>query len=353
MVNDKLRLAIVGCGAVTELLHIPALKQIRDVVPTVFADLDLRRATHCASQFKGRPVADWREASSEVDAVIVCTSPHNHHAICYQAIASGKHVLCEKPFVFQSQEAAGIVKRAQDANIVLGVCHARRLFWNSRFIKTLFDVGALGHIQSVEMEEGAPYGWPQKSGDIFNSNSFAGVFLASGIHCLDLLYWWCNGRLEPDEHLQDGFAGPEANSHTRLMGQNFGREFVATLKFSTTRRLSNSITIKGSKASVQVPSVYRGESLSILDASLGDKNALGALFPMEVKGSQISNLSDAHTEQLLSFAKACSGVSEYYLPMEDVVAEIALTERCQKRRTLIDMPWVAVSKQLRDVVRAL
>src|SRR4051812_37519915 len=40
-----------------------------------------------------------------VDVVSIATPPHTHASIALEAIASGKHVVCEKPFAANAAEA--------------------------------------------------------------------------------------------------------------------------------------------------------------------------------------------------------------------------------------------------------
>lgn len=54
-----------------------------------------------------------------VDAVAIATPPHTHAAIALQAIAAGKHVMCEKPFARDAQEARAML----DAAVAAGVVH--------------------------------------------------------------------------------------------------------------------------------------------------------------------------------------------------------------------------------------
>ena len=53
-----------------------------------------------------------------VDAVAVATPPYTHAAIALDAIAAGKHVLCEKPFARNAAEAQLMCDAAEQAGVV-------------------------------------------------------------------------------------------------------------------------------------------------------------------------------------------------------------------------------------------
>ena len=53
-----------------------------------------------------------------VDAVAIATPPHTHAAIALEAIAAGKHVLCEKPFARDAEEARRMLDAAEAAGVV-------------------------------------------------------------------------------------------------------------------------------------------------------------------------------------------------------------------------------------------
>ena len=53
-----------------------------------------------------------------VDAVAIATPPHTHAAIALEAIAAGKHVLCEKPFARDADEARRMLDAAEAAGVV-------------------------------------------------------------------------------------------------------------------------------------------------------------------------------------------------------------------------------------------
>lgn len=53
-----------------------------------------------------------------VDAVTIATPPHTHGELALQAIAAGKHVLCEKPFARDAAEGHKVLDAAERAGIV-------------------------------------------------------------------------------------------------------------------------------------------------------------------------------------------------------------------------------------------
>jgi predicted dehydrogenase len=53
-----------------------------------------------------------------VDAVTIATPPHTHAELALEAIAAGRHVLCEKPLARDVGEARAMLAAAEDAGIV-------------------------------------------------------------------------------------------------------------------------------------------------------------------------------------------------------------------------------------------
>ncbi|HXQ44146.1 MAG TPA: Gfo/Idh/MocA family oxidoreductase [Acidimicrobiales bacterium] len=53
-----------------------------------------------------------------VVAVTIATPPFTHAALTLEAVAAGKHVLCEKPFAADAAEARGVLAAAERAGIV-------------------------------------------------------------------------------------------------------------------------------------------------------------------------------------------------------------------------------------------
>ena len=99
--DNPLRLAIAGCGRISELGHLPAIRHVPQVSLCAVADPDRSRRERLASLAPGDPrafesVADM-VAATRLDAVIVASPPELHLEHAEIASAAGARVLVEKP----------------------------------------------------------------------------------------------------------------------------------------------------------------------------------------------------------------------------------------------------------------
>jgi predicted dehydrogenase len=90
------------------------------------------------------------QPANEDDIVIIATPPVTHFSLSRLALESGRHVLCEKPFVMNRQEADEILKIAQENNRIIGCCSDRFLgLSKTTEVKKLLASGVLGEIYKV------------------------------------------------------------------------------------------------------------------------------------------------------------------------------------------------------------
>jgi predicted dehydrogenase len=111
------RVAVVGTGFGC-LTHVRALRAAGlDVVALVGRDPEktIARAERFAIP---APATSLRAVLDRIDAVTIATPPHTHADLVLDAIANGKHVLCEKPFARDASEAREMLAAADASGVV-------------------------------------------------------------------------------------------------------------------------------------------------------------------------------------------------------------------------------------------
>ena len=111
--------AVVGTGFGC-LTHVRTLRAAGlDVVALVGRDPDKTAARAARFEIPHACTAfDDALALDGVDAVTIATPPHTHADLVLQAVAAGKHVVCEKPFARDAAEARTMLDAAEAAGVV-------------------------------------------------------------------------------------------------------------------------------------------------------------------------------------------------------------------------------------------
>ena len=150
MLSKPLKLAIIGCGAITELEHMPALQNMPDFSVHALIDSDLIRAKELAEKYSvPHFYSNISDVLQEVDAVVIATPPHIRPDIAKQAFEAGLHVLCEKPLANNKADCENIIRAAEQAGCVLTVAHTYRFYPNRNYVYDLIKSNALGKINMV------------------------------------------------------------------------------------------------------------------------------------------------------------------------------------------------------------
>lgn len=223
-------IAVVGCGAVTEFFHLPAVDRVLGRETVWFVDPDLERARRLAKHGQAVPHHD---ELPEVDAAIVAVPNDVHEPIAVDLLRRGVRVLVEKPLARTAEEARRIVAAAPDER-ALGVGLFRRHLRATRELAERLD-----HPLRFTAEEGVTYAWTTASGYILDrERSGGGVTIDLGPHVLDQLRMWF-GDLEVVAYRDDSHGGPEADALIELRAG----EVTGTLELSRTRHLGSRVSV--------------------------------------------------------------------------------------------------------------
>ena len=88
-------------------------------------------------------------AAGPVDCVHVATPNALHAPLVRQALAAGKHVVCEKPLAMDAAEGAELLRLAEAAGVVHAVNFNFRFYTLTRQMRAMVDAGAIGPVRLV------------------------------------------------------------------------------------------------------------------------------------------------------------------------------------------------------------
>jgi predicted dehydrogenase len=85
-------------------------------------------------------------ADTTVSAMVIVTPAASHAALTRRALASGKHVLVEKPLALSTTDAVGLARMADERGLVLMVGHTFEFVPAVRKMRELLQTGEIGDV---------------------------------------------------------------------------------------------------------------------------------------------------------------------------------------------------------------
>jgi predicted dehydrogenase len=164
-----LNLAIIGCGSIALQNHLPGLALCPDVKVVALCDADGGTLARACQQ-TGVQVSSTRHEEivgrDDVHAVIIATPNFTHPSIALDAIAHGKHVLCEKPLALNYADAKAMADAADRAGVRHMTAFTYRFVPAMRYLAHLVKRGDLGepyHYRSCRLQDWGSrgLGWRQ------------------------------------------------------------------------------------------------------------------------------------------------------------------------------------------------
>jgi predicted dehydrogenase len=352
--SNFLRIALVGCGAVTEQYYAPALQEAAKHTPlevTALLDPAQHRLDAVLQAFPAASQLQDLEAliASGPDLVIVASPPKFHAPQTTALLAAGIHVLCEKPLACSLAEAQQMITASRSATRLLAVGLFRRFFPALQTIKSLVSEGHLGSPISFRIAEGGVFNWPAASASFFQKeHSQGGVLLDLGVHVLDLICWWF-GEPSSISYADDAMGNLEANSHLRL---SYPSGLQGEVRLSRDTPCSNRYEIE----------FERG----LVGWQVGDANRLDVRFsgsPFRLAGElRQPSTATAHTSQadqpadnyhqtfvrqILNMAAAVRELEPLQVPGAEALPSMRLIDYCYANRQLLPMPWLTPAELAR------
>jgi predicted dehydrogenase len=187
------KIGLVGAGWWSEK-HLKAWSHIPGAEIKALCDPNEERLQARAAEFGVtsnhlyRGISEMLE-NADIDIVDIVTGPDTHLELVRCAAASGKHILCQKPFAASMREAEEMVRIAKEAGVRLMVTENWRWLQPFQLIKKVIEAGTLGTLHSARYIHTDYYTPRMESGTILPQPFFREMpkllFFEMGPHWFD------------------------------------------------------------------------------------------------------------------------------------------------------------------------
>lgn len=122
-------------------------------------------------------------ADPEIDAVIIAATNEAHKELSIQAMAAGKHVICEKPVTLNAAELQEVIDASKKYNRVFTINQNRRTNKDFTLMRQILEEALIGVTYIIESRvqgsRGIPKGWRTLK------ELGGGMMLDWGVHLID------------------------------------------------------------------------------------------------------------------------------------------------------------------------
>lgn len=185
----KVRVGMIGAGAIA-MDHCNGITKHSAGEIVAIADLSAERAKEVADKYKiGKTYTKWEElvANPDIDAVAIALPNFLHAPVSIAALKAGKHVILDKPFATNHEDAKKVAAAAKAKKKVFMVGMNQRYRAESQTVRTMIARGEFGQLYHGKAFWLRRAGCP-KFGTWFGQKQLAGggCLYDIGVHMLDL-----------------------------------------------------------------------------------------------------------------------------------------------------------------------
>ena len=318
--TDVVRIGILGAARISAASLIKPAGRGREAVVSAVAARDPLRAKEYAAKHKIPKVAEgYAEllADPEIDAIYNPLPNGLHGRWTIAALEAGKHVLCEKPFTANAEEAKQVADVAQrTGKVVMEAFHYRYHPVAQRMVE-IVESGELGRLQVVEATFAFPL--PKFSDIRYQFDLAGGAMMDAGCYAVHMVRT-LGGAIADGEPTV-------VNAEAKLQKPNVDRAMRADLRFPS-----------GHTGRVRA-SMWSSNVLNLSARAIGEHGELSVINPLapqawhrlSVRGKQgkrVEHLSKRHSYdfQLDAFTAAVLRGEPVLTPPSDSIANMAVID---------------------------
>ena len=345
------RVVVVGCGAVSQMLHAPVLQVLErtgEVRVEGLIDPGERQRRAMQQIFPASAVYDdLAECPLGTGTLAIVASPPRFHAEnSIHALSHGAAVLCEKPMAASVADAEAMLRAARESNGLLAVGIFRRFFPAFESLSAIVRTQAMGELRGFSIQEGGKFTWGATSDSFFRRDqTMGGVFYDVGVYVVDLLLWLF-GEPTAFAYEDDAMGGVEANCR---LSMSYPNGVSGDVRLSRDWRTANRYVFEFERGTV----TYRGGQANRLELTFegvpfrlgGELHALQPMAGGRTLDVATPTTMQSFTAQLRNVIAAMRGTQALRVPGEEGIRSLRFIAACYAERRLMEMPWLTAAEQ--------
>lgn len=204
--------------------------------------------------------------------IIYITTPHNTHIdFMLEAIANGKHILCEKSITLNSDELNRAIELAKEKQVV--IAEAMTIYHMPLYkkLKEIVESGALGEVRMIQMNFGS-YKEYDMENRFFNLNLAGGALLDIGVYAISFARWFMSAK--PNQVVsQVKYAPSGVDEQVGILMMNENQE-MATIALTLHSKQPKRGMISCDKGYIEIMEYPRAKKAVITYTESGEKEVI-------------------------------------------------------------------------------
>ncbi len=144
--SQRARIGVVGCGDIARKAYLPFIREREECEIVACADTRGEIAAALATDFGIPTVCSLEQmlADKGIDVILNLTHPAAHAPVNLAALENGKHVVCEKPFALNREEAQAVLAKSKETGLLVASAPDTVLGPGTQAARAAVDSGLIG-----------------------------------------------------------------------------------------------------------------------------------------------------------------------------------------------------------------
>ena len=322
--SPYMRIGVLGAAAIVPAAITNPARGIHEAQILAIAARDPKRAYAFAKKHgipRVHPTYGALLADQDIDAIYNPLPNSLHAEWTIRALKAGKHVLCEKPFASNAEEAEEMARAARETGRVLSEAFAYRYHPLTARVKEIIASGELGKIQHIDAQ--FCFLLPSPRNIRFNYGLAGGALMDCGCYPVSLIRYLAEA--EPTvERAQARLLSPQVD-HRMTADLSFadGRTAHLVCDMLSPRLFRSILRVEGTEGNLQVTNPYHPHWFNRLKVQ-GREGS----YAERIEGD------NAYTLQLRAFLAAIRGRTKLNTNPDDAVGNMRVIDAIYEKAGL-------------------